>query len=73
MIPVHVSRNVFLIASLFVLLVVSLAPTVSATTSEGARVVAYSREEIIPVRAKRVSPRSSSFLIMKRFSIHHRR
>jgi type IV secretory pathway VirB9-like protein len=53
MIPIHVSRNnAFLIASLLVLLVVSLAPTVSATTTEGARVVPYSREEIIPVRAK---------------------
>jgi type IV secretory pathway VirB9-like protein len=51
MIGIHVSRkNSFLIALL--MLFVSLAPTVFAATSEGARVVAYSREEIILVRAK---------------------
>jgi type IV secretory pathway VirB9-like protein len=51
MIRIHVSRkNSFLIALL--MLFVSLAPTVFAATSEGARVVAYSREEIILVRTK---------------------
>jgi type IV secretion system protein VirB9 len=51
MIGIHVSlKNSFLLALL--VLFVSLAPTAFAATSEGARVVAYSREEIIPVRAK---------------------
>jgi type IV secretory pathway VirB9-like protein len=35
-----------------VLLFLSLAPEIPATTAEGARVVTYSREDIIPVRAK---------------------
>jgi type IV secretion system protein VirB9 len=52
MIPIHVSRhNTFLIALVLVLWL-SLAPSVAATTTEGARVVTYSREEIIPVKAK---------------------
>jgi type IV secretion system protein VirB9 len=53
MIRIHVFRNhAFLIAALLVLFFISLAPRVSAATSEGARVVAYSREEIISVKAK---------------------
>jgi type IV secretion system protein VirB9 len=52
MIPIHVSRhNTFLIALVLVLWL-SLAPSVAATTTEGAREVTYSREEIIPVKAK---------------------
>jgi type IV secretion system protein VirB9 len=52
MIPIHVSRhNTFLIALVLVLWL-SLAPSAAATTTEGARVVTYSREEIIPVKAK---------------------
>jgi type IV secretion system protein VirB9 len=50
--PIHVSRhNTFLIALVLVLWL-SLAPSVAASTTEGARVVSYSREEIIPVKAK---------------------
>jgi type IV secretory pathway VirB9-like protein len=52
MIRIRVShKSIFLMGSLVVLWV-SLAPTVSAITSEGARVVTYSRDEIIPVKAK---------------------
>jgi len=52
MIRIHVSRNNSLLIASLLVLCVSLASTASATTSEGARVVTYSRDEIIPVKAK---------------------
>jgi len=52
MIPIHVSRNNTFLIALVLALWFSLAPSVAATTTEGARVVTYSREEIIPVKAK---------------------
>lgn len=53
MIPIRFSRNnVFMTTWCFLFLFLSLEPAISASTAEGARVVAYSREEIIPVRAK---------------------
>jgi type IV secretory pathway VirB9-like protein len=52
MIPIHVSRNNTFVIALVLALWLSLGPSVAATTTEGARVVTYSREEIIPVKAK---------------------
>src|SRR6202166_4169459 len=52
MIPIHVFRNNTFVMALVLVLWFSLAPAVAATTTEGARVVTYSREEIIPVKAK---------------------
>jgi type IV secretory pathway VirB9-like protein len=51
-IPIHVSRNHPCLLTWALLLLVSLAPTVSGTTPEGARIVTYARDEIIPVKAK---------------------
>jgi type IV secretion system protein VirB9 len=52
MIPILFPRKNVLTAGCLVLLLLSLAPEIPATTTEGARVVTYSREDIIPVRAK---------------------
>ena len=53
MIPIRFPRNnVFMTTCCFLLLFLPLEPAISANSAEGARVVAYSREEIIPVRAK---------------------
>jgi type IV secretion system protein VirB9 len=45
-------KNVLSVVGCLLLLLLSLSPVVSATATEGARVVTYSREDIIPVRAK---------------------
>lgn len=52
MIRIHDSRSNILLIALLLVLFVSLVLRVSAATSEGARVVTYAREEIIPVKAK---------------------
>jgi type IV secretion system protein VirB9 len=53
MIPITYSRNkVFMTTCCFLLHCLLLEPAISAKTTEGARVIVYSREEIIPVRAK---------------------
>jgi type IV secretion system protein VirB9 len=53
MIPIAFPRKSFLqLVACLVLAWLSLGWAISATTSEGARVVSYSREDIIPVRAK---------------------
>jgi type IV secretion system protein VirB9 len=52
MIPIAFPRKNVLTAGCLVLLLLPLAPEIPATTTEGARVVTYSREDIIPVRAK---------------------
>jgi type IV secretory pathway VirB9-like protein len=53
MIPISFSRKILSTAAVCsVLLLLSLAPEIPAATTEGARVVSYSREDIIPVRAK---------------------
>jgi type IV secretory pathway VirB9-like protein len=52
MIPILFPRKNVLTVGCLVLLLLSLAPEIPATTTEGARVVTYSREDIIPVRAK---------------------
>jgi type IV secretion system protein VirB9 len=52
MILISFPRKNVLTAGCLVLLMLSLAPGIPATTTEGARVVTYSREDIIPVRAK---------------------
>jgi len=52
MILIPFPRKNVLSAGCLVLLLLSLAPATPATTTEGARVVTYSREDIIPVRAK---------------------
>jgi len=52
MILIPFPRKNVLAAGCLLLLLLSLAPEIPATTSEGARVVSYSREDIIPVRAK---------------------
>jgi type IV secretory pathway VirB9-like protein len=52
-IPSHSFRNnLFETTCCFLLLFSSPAPVASVSAGEGARVVSYSREEIIPVRAK---------------------
>ena len=45
-------KSLLTLVACLVLLLLSLAPEIHATTTEGARVVTYSREDIIPVRAK---------------------
>ena len=53
MIPIAFPRKSLLtLVACLVLALLSLGWAISATTSEGARVVSYSREDIIPVRAK---------------------
>jgi type IV secretory pathway VirB9-like protein len=52
MIPIHVSRNNSFVIALVLALWLSLGPSAAATMTEGARVVTYSREDIIPVKAK---------------------
>jgi type IV secretion system protein VirB9 len=53
MIPILFPRkSLFTLVACLVLLLLSLGFPISATTTEGARVVTYSREDIIPVRAK---------------------
>jgi type IV secretion system protein VirB9 len=53
MIPILFPRKSLLtLVVCLVLFLVSLGTAISATTTEGARVVTYSREDIIPVRAK---------------------
>src|SRR5216684_1196147 len=52
MILIAFPRKNVLTAGCLVLLLLSLAPEIPAATTEGARVVSYSREDIIPVRAK---------------------
>jgi len=53
MIPIPFPRkNRFTLVGYLVLLLLSLGPAISATTTEGARVVTYSHEDIVPVRAK---------------------
>jgi type IV secretion system protein VirB9 len=52
MIFISIPRKSVLTAGCLVLLLLSLAPEIPAATTEGARVVTYSREDIIPVRAK---------------------
>jgi type IV secretion system protein VirB9 len=53
MIPISFSRKILsTVAVCLLLLLLSLGSAISATTGEGARVVSYSREDIIPVRAK---------------------
>ncbi len=53
MIPIAFPRkSLFTLVACLVLALLSLGWAISATTSEGARVVSYSREDIIPVRAK---------------------
>jgi type IV secretion system protein VirB9 len=53
MIPILFPRkSLFTLVACLVLLLLSLGSAISATTTEGARVVTYSREDIIPVRAK---------------------
>lgn len=53
MIPIAFPRKSLLqLVACLVLAWLSLGWAISATTSEGARVVSYSREDIIPVRAK---------------------
>src|SRR5260370_42476131 len=53
MIPIAFPRKSLLtLVAYLVLALLSLGWAISATSSEGARVVTYSREDIIPVRAK---------------------
>ena len=51
MIPIHLSRKYLCPAVVCIRLLLSFASVASAA-SEGARIVTYSREEIIPIRAK---------------------